>query len=83
MAGFISDVHFTGGDIGFVAGNQQYTFRDMTFTDVSTAIHIIWNWGMIFSQLQITACKVGIQFGDVDTTQVQPQGVAVDGFPPI
>jgi hypothetical protein len=34
ILGFIGDVHFSGGDIGFTAGNQQFTFRDMTFDNV-------------------------------------------------
>lgn len=43
--GFLSDLVFFGGNIGFRAGSQQYTARNLHFESCLTAISMIWNWG--------------------------------------
>ena len=42
--GFLSDLVFFGGNIGFRAGNQQYTARNLHFESCLTAISMIWDW---------------------------------------
>lgn len=42
--GFLSDLVFYGGNIGFRAGSQQFTARNLHFTSCLTAIQIIWDW---------------------------------------
>jgi hypothetical protein len=45
--GFLSDLTFFGGQIGFRAGSQQFTLRGLKFVNPATAISMIWNWGMV------------------------------------
>lgn len=63
--GFLSDLTFFGGNIGFRAGSQQYTARNLSFTSCLTAISMIWNWGFTWKDISVTACHVAI-----DTTSV-------------
>ena len=57
--GMISDIVFYGGNIGFVAGSQQFTARGLTFTNCLTAVNMLWNWGFTWSQIAITNVYVG------------------------
>jgi glucan 1,3-beta-glucosidase len=57
--GMISDVVFYGGNIGFVAGSQQFTARGLTFTNCLTAVNMLWNWGFTWSQIAIDNTYVG------------------------
>jgi hypothetical protein len=85
--GFLSDNTFIGGRIGFVAGNQQYTFRNLKFRGCRTAIQVIWNWGMTASQLDIQGSTYGIDASEFDSSKVNkegnprvPQGAAVSSY---
>lgn len=60
--GFVSDLTFTGGSIGFRSGSQQYTGRNLYFKSCQTAISMGWNWGFTWKNLTIEACHVGIDF---------------------
>lgn len=67
--GFLSDLQFFGGQIGFRAGSQQYTMRGLKFVNTATAISTIWNWGMVWKDIDITNAYVAIDtqsFGGED-----------------
>jgi glucan 1,3-beta-glucosidase len=58
--GFLSDLVFFGGNIGFRAGSQQYTARSLHFTSCLTAISSIWNWGFVWKDIYVLSCYVAI-----------------------
>jgi hypothetical protein len=43
--GFVSDLTFIGGNIGWRAGSQQYTARGLKFSKCMTAVQMVWDWG--------------------------------------
>lgn len=43
--GFVSDLTFNGGNIGWRAGSQQFTARNLKFNDCLTAVQMVWDWG--------------------------------------
>ena len=67
--GFLSDLKFFGGQIGFRAGSQQYTLRGLQFINPATAISMIWDWGMVWKNIDIQSAYVAIDtqsFGGID-----------------
>ncbi|KAF3389749.1 Glucan 1,3-beta-glucosidase [Talaromyces pinophilus] len=58
--GFLSDLTFFGGNIGFRAGSQQYTARDLTFTSCLTAISMIWDWGFNWKSITVISCYIAL-----------------------
>ncbi|KAI8905402.1 exo-beta-1,3-glucanase [Powellomyces hirtus] len=58
--GFMSDLVFEGGAFGMHAGNQQFTSRNLTFTNCDTAVYMNWNWGWTFKNVAVRNCKVGL-----------------------
>ena len=36
--GFLGDLVFNGGGVGAMFGNQQFTFRNLTFNNQATAV---------------------------------------------
>jgi hypothetical protein len=44
----MGDLIFNGGKIGMWLGNQQFTVRNVSISDASTAIFAMWNWGWTF-----------------------------------
>lgn len=58
--GFVSDLTFLGGNIGFRSGSQQYTGRNLYFKSCQTAISMGWDWGFTWKNLTVEACHVGI-----------------------
>jgi glucan 1,3-beta-glucosidase len=40
--GFMCDLVFNGGNIAFFLGNQQFTSRNLTFTNANTCIYLNW-----------------------------------------
>lgn len=58
--GFVSDLTFFGGNIGFRAGSQQYTARNLKFTSCLTAISMIWDWGFTWQNIYVNSCYVAI-----------------------
>ncbi|KAI1847023.1 hypothetical protein JX266_006898 [Neoarthrinium moseri] len=60
--GFLSDLTFFGGNIGFRAGTQQYTARNLQFTSCLTAISQIWNWGMTWKNIYVYSCYIAIDY---------------------
>ncbi|KAG4428636.1 hypothetical protein IFR05_015880, partial [Cadophora sp. M221] len=57
--GFMSDLTFSGGAYGIQGGNQQFTAHRLTFTNVQTAIWVIWDWGWTWKSIHITGSKTG------------------------
>lgn len=69
--GWMEDLIFIGGNVGFFAGNQQFTCRNLSFTNCNTAIYQNWNWLFNYKDVSITDCNVGLDFtqgGTVITT---------------
>ncbi|KAH7034830.1 pectate lyase superfamily protein-domain-containing protein, partial [Microdochium trichocladiopsis] len=58
--GFLSDITFFGGMIGFRAGSQQYTARNLHFQLTNTAISMIWNWGFTWHNIVVENAWVAI-----------------------
>jgi glucan 1,3-beta-glucosidase len=58
--GFMTDLVFEGGLMGFNVGNQQFTTRNLTFNNTVTAINQICNWGWTYSGLTINNCTTGL-----------------------
>ena len=58
--GFLEDIIFNGGSVGFFAGNQQFTCRNLTFNYCETAIFQNWNWVFNYKSLSINNCGIGI-----------------------
>lgn len=75
--GFVSDLTFTGGSIGFRSGSQQYTARNLSFKSCQTAISMIWNWGFTWKNLNIDSCHVGIDCSFVGGKDKQGTGSMV------
>jgi hypothetical protein len=62
--GFFSDLVFEGGIYGIWVGNQQFTSRNITVRDVSTAaIYLNWDWVWTFKGLHIENAPVGVGIG--------------------
>lgn len=57
--GFVSDLEFQGGAIGWRAGSQQYTARGLKFTNCITAVQMIWDWGFNWQQIEINGGTIG------------------------
>ena len=45
--GFLSNLQFSGGNIGLQCGSQQFTSRALTFTNMKYAIYMSWDWGWL------------------------------------
>ncbi|KAL1794586.1 hypothetical protein ACET3X_006402 [Alternaria dauci] len=55
---FMGDLTFSGGLIGLQYNNQQYSMRNLTFTNVATAIAI--THGFMITMQQINCINVGV-----------------------
>lgn len=58
--GFVSDLTFFGGNIGFRAGSQQFTATNLQFTLCLTAISMIWDWGFTWKNINVVACYIAL-----------------------
>lgn len=58
--GWMSDLTFTGGKIGAFLGSQQFTTRNLKFTNCKTAIVMNWNWGWVLNNVSISGSTVGL-----------------------
>ncbi|OBT86923.1 hypothetical protein VE02_04416 [Pseudogymnoascus sp. 03VT05] len=56
--GFVSDLEFNGGNIGWRAGSQQYTARNLQFNSCNTAVQMVWDWGWNWQQIEITVGSI-------------------------
>jgi glucan 1,3-beta-glucosidase len=58
--GFVSDLTFLGGNIGFRAGSQQFTARNLQFTSCLIAISMIWDWGFTWKSITVISCYIAL-----------------------
>ncbi|KAJ5638651.1 pectin lyase-like protein [Penicillium herquei] len=72
--GFLSNLEFVGGNIGFRAGTQQYTARDLTFTSCLTGISMIWDWGFTWKNLNLQSVWVAFDCTSIGGTDDQGTG---------
>lgn len=69
--GFVSDITFNGGNIGWRAGSQQYTARNLVFSNCNTAVQMIWDWGWNWQQITVKGGSIAFNISGVggDTGQ--------------
>jgi len=67
--GFVSDLTFFGGNIGWRAGSQQFTAHNLAFTHCGTAVSMIWDWGWTWQNITVTDCPIAF-----DTTSYGGDG---------
>ncbi|KAL7912414.1 pectate lyase superfamily domain-containing protein, partial [Trichoderma velutinum] len=72
--GFVSDLTFTGGNIGFRAGSQQFTANNLQFTSCLTAISMIWNWGFTWKNVYVLSCYIALDLTAYSGTDGQGTG---------
>lgn len=58
--GFVSDLTFEGGAIGWRVGSQQYTARGLKFSNCITSIQMIWDWGFNWQDIEIDGGTIGL-----------------------
>ena len=58
--GFMTDIVFSGGLKALALGNQQFTFRNLTFDSCVTAIYANWDWSFTFSGINANNVTTGI-----------------------
>lgn len=59
--GFMSDLTFTGGAQGALFGNQQFTARNLKFSNhQKQAMQLLWDWGWTWKGITIENCPVGV-----------------------
>lgn len=63
--GFVSDLTSNGGNIGWRAGSQQYTARNLQFNDCLTAVQMVWDWGWTWQGIEITGGAIGFNISGV------------------
>lgn len=69
--GFLEDLIFYGGQVGFFSGNQQFTCRNLTFYYCETAIFQNWDWVFLYKGVTMVDCGIGMdlsQGGEVPAT---------------
>ncbi|KAI0443520.1 pectin lyase fold/virulence factor [Xylaria telfairii] len=57
--GFVSDLTFNGGNIGWRVGSQQYTARNLKFKDCLTSVQMLWDWGFNWQNVEIDGGAIG------------------------
>ncbi|GAB5594024.1 hypothetical protein Unana1_08924 [Umbelopsis nana] len=67
---YMGNLEFVGGAVGININNQQYNFKDITFTGCTTGIMISHGFDFVFQKMTFTDCKVGVNattggFGNV------------------
>lgn len=63
--GFVSDLTFNGGNIGWRAGSQQYTARSLTFNKCNTAVQMVWDWGWNWQRVSINGGSIGFNISGI------------------
>ncbi|OAA64380.1 glycoside hydrolase family 55 protein [Niveomyces insectorum RCEF 264] len=76
--GFMADLTFVGGQYGAFFGNQQFTTRNLTFTNCQTAIYMNWNWAWTLQDVTINNCGVGVDMSNGGPTQTVGSVLLVD-----
>ncbi|KAI0205630.1 pectin lyase fold/virulence factor [Astrocystis sublimbata] len=62
--GFVSDLEFNGGNIGWRAGSQQYTARNL----------MVWDWGWAWQQITVNGGSIGFNISGVGGDEGQGIG---------
>ncbi|KAJ3160264.1 hypothetical protein HK101_000933 [Irineochytrium annulatum] len=68
--GWMADLAFSGGGVGIVAGNQQFTSARMTFAGVGTAVRVVWDWAWAFKNVRVERCGVAFDLSKAMTASV-------------
>ncbi|OHW93690.1 glucan-beta-glucosidase [Colletotrichum incanum] len=63
--GFVSDLEFNGGNIGWRAGSQQYTARNLVFNQCNTAVQMVWDWGWNWQQITVNGGSIAFNISGV------------------
>lgn len=58
--GTMGELDFIGGNIGLIAGSQQFTATGIRFHSCLTGIQQLWNWGFVYKNLEMYDCGVGL-----------------------
>jgi glucan 1,3-beta-glucosidase len=74
--GTVADLSFFGGNIGFLAGSQQFTASNLRFVSCLTAIRHEWNWGFVWKNIYVLSCYVAIDCTAFSDSTNPPQGTA-------
>ena len=69
--GFMTDLVFEGGLNGANWGNQQFTMRNLTFSNAVTAINQLWDWGWTYKSIAINNCSTGLNMSSRDPVSGQ------------
>lgn len=72
--GFVSNITFGGGNIGWRAGSQQYTARNLQFELCNTAVQMVWDWGWTWQQITINGGSIGFNISGVGGDSGQGTG---------
>ncbi|OIW23586.1 pectin lyase-like protein, partial [Coniochaeta ligniaria NRRL 30616] len=56
--GFVSDLVFNGGSIGWRAGSQQYTAINLKFKGCLTAVQMVWDWGFNWQRIEVDGSAI-------------------------
>ncbi|EOA82737.1 exo-1 [Exserohilum turcicum] len=62
--GHMADLDISGGLYGMNVGNQQFTMRNIKITNAVVGISQIWDWGWLYSGLQISNCGTAFSMGN-------------------
>ncbi|KAL2802026.1 pectate lyase superfamily protein-domain-containing protein [Aspergillus granulosus] len=63
--GFVSDLEFNGGNIGWRAGSQQYTARNLVFNQCNTAVQMVWDWGWNWQRITVNGGSIAFNISGV------------------
>ena len=72
--GFVSDLTFNGGNIGWRAGSQQYTARNLKFNGCLTSVQMVWDWGFNWQGITIDGGAIGFNISGRGGDQLQGIG---------
>ncbi|KAJ4177604.1 hypothetical protein NW755_013758 [Fusarium falciforme] len=74
--GFMSNILFLGGKYGAYMGNQQFTARDLWFSDIlDAAIQLRWAWGLTLQGINFKNVKTDIKIIESGEKTADGQGV--------
>ncbi|KAM7211124.1 glucan-beta-glucosidase [Rhypophila decipiens] len=63
--GFVSDLTFNGGAIGWRAGSQQFTARGLRFNKCQTAVQMVWDWGFNWQDIKVDGGAIAFNISGV------------------
>ncbi|KAM7191243.1 glucan-beta-glucosidase [Naviculisporaceae sp. PSN 640] len=72
--GFVSDLVFNGGAIGWRVGSQQFTARGLRFNKCQTAVQMIWDWGFNWQDIKVDGGAIAFNISGIGGDQGQGIG---------